>query len=297
MDIMLLLEDIKKTYGPTVALHDLDLRINAGEIHGLIGPNGAGKTTTMRIIMGLVDPDYGTATWKGAGLDADLRRSFGYMPEERGLYQRQPVRDQLVYFARLYGLSRASAIRDIESLAESLDFRQLLSRTLGSLSLGNQQKIQLASALLGEPPLLVLDEPFSGLDPSMVERLVALLRLRAGHGTAILFSSHQLSLVEGICDEVSVVAQGSVVAAGPVASLTTPDPTHCYVQVLSGSDLMGSAVRVIQTLPNGALLLEGPEDRLAELVGDLAKSGRLLGYERFGVSLEQRFSVLMEEMQ
>ena len=294
---MLQLENIAKSYAGNVALRDVTLRIGKGEIHGFIGPNGAGKTTTMRIIMGLVDSDSGSARWSGRPLDASLRRTFGYMPEERGLYQRQRVVDQLVYSAELHGHGRSSAVNSIDSLADSLDFRHLLNRTLGALSLGNQQKVQLATALLGEPPLLVLDEPFSGLDPSMVDRLVQLLRNRAAGGAAILFSSHQLSLVESACDAVTVVARGSILASGPVMSLTTPDPTRCYVQVLNKSAVLRSGVQILQTMPNGALLLDGPADQLAVLVSDLAKTGDLLDYERFGVALEQRFSQLIDEVQ
>lgn len=292
---MLELEDINKTYAGNVALCNVSLRIEPGEIHGFIGPNGAGKTTSMRIIMGLADPDSGRASWGGRPLNPGLRRTFGYMPEERGLYQRQRVLDQLVYFAQLRGFAKSSILNGINTLADRLDFRGLLSRTLGSLSLGNQQKVQLALALLGEPPVLVLDEPFSGLDPSMVDRLVQLLRERAEQGTAILFSSHQLSLVEGACDAVTVLARGRVAASGPVASLTTPDPTRCYVQVLHRNEVLRPGLEVLQTMPNGALLLDGPASLVAELVSDLAMQGHLLGYERFGVSLEQRFAEIVEE--
>jgi len=191
-----------------------------GQMFGFVGPNGAGKTTTMRIVMGVLEPDAGEVRWGGERLDFGVRRRFGYMPEERGLYPKMGVRSQLTYLASLHGVDapEASADRWIArlGLAERADDR------VEELSLGNQQRVQLAAALVHEPEVLVLDEPFSGLDPVGVDVLSGVLGDYAATGVPVVFSSHQLDLVERLCEAVAIIKDGRLVASGTVEDLRGP---------------------------------------------------------------------------
>jgi ABC-2 type transport system ATP-binding protein len=192
---------------------------------GFVGANGAGKTTTMRIIMGLLLPDAGTVSWHGAPLTTEQRRTFGYIPEERGLYPRQRVREQLVYFGSLHGMGTRAAGARADEILEVLGLAQRGGDKLEELSLGNQQRVQIAVALMHRPQALVLDEPFSGLDPEAVEALGGLIRSCAADGVPVLFSSHQLDLVEKICDRLAILAGGRIVAAGTTTELRAAQDT------------------------------------------------------------------------
>ena len=216
---MLSIEHLRKSYGERVALDDLSLRVPAGQVVGLLGPNGSGKTTAMRIIFGVIDADDGDVRCDGEPIDAARRKRFGYMPEERGLYPDMRVRDQLVYFARLAGLGRAGARARVEVLLERLGVADRATEEVQRLSLGNQQRVQLAAALVHEPEALVLDEPFSGLDPIAVAGLSEIAQETARDGRLVLFSSQQLDLVEGLCDSVAVIDHGRLVLAGRVDEL------------------------------------------------------------------------------
>jgi ABC-2 type transport system ATP-binding protein len=186
---------------------------------GFLGPNGAGKTTAMRAIFGLVEPDAGDLLWDERRIDFADRLRFGYMPEERGLYPRMPVGEQIAYFGRLHGLSAAAARSATSAWLERLGLADRAAAKLEELSHGNQQRAQLAAALVHEPELLVLDEPFAGLDPVAVRTLAEVLRGEARRGAAVLFSSHQLDLVEDVCEDVAIVDHGRVVANGAVDEL------------------------------------------------------------------------------
>ena len=217
---MLSLEGLTRHYGEVVALEDLGFEVHRGQLHGFVGPNGAGKTTTMRIVIGVVEPDAGTVLWDGAPVGADTRSDFGYMPEERGLYPKMRVANQLTYMAQLHGVAAQPARAAADAWIERLGLSDRADTRLEELSLGNQQRIQLGAALVHEPSLLVLDEPFSGLDPGGVDVLSAVLAERAAQGAAVVFSSHQLELVERVCDAVSIINHGRLVASGGVAELT-----------------------------------------------------------------------------
>src|SRR3712207_1952378 len=186
---------------------------------GFCGANGAGKTTTMRIAMGLARADAGEVRWRGRPLDEEARRRIGYMPEERGLYPKMRVGEQLTYFARLHGMDAAAAARAAEEWSGRLGLGERRRSRLEELSLGNQQRVQLAAALVSRPEVLVLDEPFSGLDPVGVDALAEALLEQVRGGVPVVFSSHQLDLVERLCDAVGILARGSMVAAGPVPEL------------------------------------------------------------------------------
>ena len=216
---MLELRDLTQHYGEVVALDGITFSVPRGRICGFLGPNGAGKTTAMRAVMGIVEPDTGTVRWDGRPITGAVRQRFGYMPEERGLYKTMAVREHLVYLSRLHGVARADAETGADRWVEQLGLGERAQSKVEELSLGNQQRVQLAAALVHDPELLVLDEPFSGLDPIGVDVMSDVLRKQAAEEVAVVFSSHQLDLVEDLCDEVVIVHRGRVVLAGEVAAL------------------------------------------------------------------------------
>ena len=218
-DRKLEVDAVSKRYGETVALREMTFDVGAGEIFGFVGSNGAGKTTTMRIMLGVLAADAGEVRWDGRPVTLETRSHIGYMPEERGLYPRMKVGEQLEYLARLHGLSRADAVRAARSWTERLGVDARIGDEVQKLSLGNQQRVQLAAALVHDPEILVLDEPFSGLDPVAVDVMSEVLKEKCADGVPVIFSSHQLELVERISDRVGIVRAGSMVASGTVAEL------------------------------------------------------------------------------
>jgi ABC-2 type transport system ATP-binding protein len=228
--VVLELQDLSKRYGDVVALDGCSFRVRPGELLGFLGPNGAGKTTAMRSVFDLVTPDAGRVTWKGAPIDDAARTRFGYMPEQRGLYPRMKIVDQLVYFGRLHGMDKDAAAASAGGWLERLGLSDRAGSRLEELSHGNQQRVQLAAALVHDPELLVLDEPFSGLDPIGVESMTAILSERAAAGAAVVFSSHQLDLVEDLCEDVVIINRGRIVLAGAVRALRSRSPKR-YLDV------------------------------------------------------------------
>jgi ABC-2 type transport system ATP-binding protein len=213
-----------KRFGSLSALDACSFIARPGRLTGFLGPNGAGKTTAMRTIFGLVELDSGAVRWRGAPINAELRLRFGYMPEERGLYPRMRVRDQLIYLGRLCGRTNSTVSRAVDTWLERLGLSSRAGERLDALSHGNQQRVQLIAALVNEPELLVLDEPFSGLDPLAMTSMSQMLAEVAAAGTTVLFSSHQLDLVEDICEDVVIINAGRVVRAGDLAELRAAVP-------------------------------------------------------------------------
>ncbi|SCG17265.1 ABC-2 type transport system ATP-binding protein [Micromonospora echinofusca] len=211
---VLRLDGVDRSFGDRRVLQNVSFDVAAGRMTGFVGGNGAGKTTTMRIILGVLAADAGEVTWRGAPLTREARRRFGYMPEERGLYPKMSVRDQIAYLGRLHGMTAAAAGRSTDALLERVGLAERGDDLLETLSLGNQQRAQIAAALVHDPEVLVLDEPFSGLDPLAVDTVVAVLRERAATGVPVLFSSHQLDVVERLCDDLVIIADGVIRAAG-----------------------------------------------------------------------------------
>ena len=216
---MLEITDLSKRYGSVVALDGATFSVRPGRLVGFLGPNGAGKTTTMRCIFGLARPDRGTVHWNGKPIDREARLRFGYMPEQRGLYPRMKVGEQLSYFAQQHGLSAGAAKAATARWLEGLGLADRIGSKLEALSHGNQQRVQLGAALVHDPELLVLDEPFSGLDPIGIATMTEILRERAAAGVGVVFSSHQLDLVEDVCEDVVIIARGRIVAHGPIDEL------------------------------------------------------------------------------
>jgi ABC-2 type transport system ATP-binding protein len=213
------IDHLTRRFGDLLALDALSFTVEPGQMFGFVGSNGAGKTTTMRIVMGVDDATSGQVRWQGEVLGSGRRDRFGYMPEERGLYPKTPSIRQLTYLARLHGIDRASAAATAEALLTRFGLGDRAGEPLEQLSLGNQQRVQLAAALIHDPVLLVLDEPFSGLDPVGVDALSEVLLERAAAGVPVVFSSHQLELVERLCDAVAIIDAGRLVAAGTVDEL------------------------------------------------------------------------------
>ena len=215
----LIASGIRQRFGERIVLDGVDLEVPPGRVIGLLGPNGAGKTTLMRILFGVIAPDAGTVTWDGRPADEGDRRSWGYMPQERGLYRDMRVIDLLVWFARLHGLDRTTARTNAEALLGELGLGERARDEVKELSGGMAQRVQLAAAMVHEPALLVLDEPFAGLDPVAIEFLSQVVREHVGAGRNLLFSSHQLDLVEDLCDTISLINRGRVVLQGDVREL------------------------------------------------------------------------------
>ncbi len=230
------IDHLSKSYGSLRALQDMTFSVRSGEIFGFVGSNGAGKTTTMRIALGVLAADSGEVRWDGRPLDLGFRRRVGYMPEERGLYPKMKVGEQLVYLARLHGMNSADATASMERWTERLGVDGRRGDEVQKLSLGNQQRVQLAAALVHDPEILVLDEPFSGLDPVAVDVMSGVLREQADAGVPVVFSSHQLDLVERLCDRVGIVREGTMVAQGSIEELRSTDRPQWEVMVRANGD-------------------------------------------------------------
>jgi ABC-2 type transport system ATP-binding protein len=221
---------VSQRFGDRVALDDVDLEVGPGRIVGLLGPNGAGKTTLMRVLFGVLPPDAGTIAWRDRAVTPDDRRSWGYMPQERGLYQNMRVLDHLVWLARLHGIDQRTAVDRATDLLQRLDLADRAGDTVRDLSGGMAQRVQLAASMVHRPDLLVLDEPFAGLDPGAVDFLTAVVLEHVGQGSHLVFSSHQLDLVEDICDEITLLHHGRVVLRGDLRRLRAASPDR-YLRV------------------------------------------------------------------
>jgi ABC-2 type transport system ATP-binding protein len=217
--VSLLISELHKRFGSTIALDGLGFEVPGGQVFGFLGANGAGKTTTMRIVLGVLEADTGIVTWRGADSRILPRSTWGYLPEERGLYPRMNVLDQLVYFASLYGVPPATARREANHWLARFRVPELAARRADELSKGNQQKIQLIAAILHDPQVLLMDEPFTGLDPVNVALLrEAFLELRDA-GKTLIFSTHQMETVEALCESIAIVDRGRMVVGGPVRDI------------------------------------------------------------------------------
>jgi ABC-2 type transport system ATP-binding protein len=212
----LIVDSITKRFGEVVALSDASFTVEPGRIFGLLGANGAGKTTSMRIVLDILRPDSGHVTWQGKPNIELPRRTWGYLPEERGLYPRMKVGEQLRFFAALYGVSDESARAEIDEWLERFRIPDYLDRKVEELSKGNQQKIQFIAAILHDPDVLIMDEPFTGLDPVNVRLLKeAFLEMR-DRGKTLIFSTHQMEQVEELCESIAIMDRGRVVVSGAV---------------------------------------------------------------------------------
>jgi ABC-2 type transport system ATP-binding protein len=255
--------DVRRRYGDVRALDGLSFAVPPGQVFGFLGPNGAGKTTAMRAVVGVVALDSGAVHWRGAPVDALARRTFGYMPEERGLYPGMIVLEQIEYLGRLYGMSAADARASARTWIARLGVAEKESAKIETLSQGNQQRVQLAAALVHEPALLVLDEPFAGLDPVGVDEMSAVLAERAAAGATVLFSSHQLDLVQDLCEAVAIIHRGRLVAQGSLESLRRGGEPRLAVRVAGDpegrwADALSSSAAVVGVMAGTVLLALSP---------------------------------------
>ncbi|HEX3590615.1 MAG TPA: ATP-binding cassette domain-containing protein [Pseudonocardiaceae bacterium] len=258
---------VSKRYGDVIALRDMTFDVRPGELFGFVGSNGAGKTTTMRIALGVLAADGGEVRFAGRPVTLDTRRHIGYMPEERGLYPRMEVAEQLVYVARLHGMSATAATRSVDSWLERLGVAARRDDEVLKLSLGNQQRVQLAAALVHNPSILVLDEPFSGLDPVAVDVMSQVLKEKCADGVPCVFSSHQLDLVERLCDRVGIVRGGHMVACGAIDDLRAGGADQLVVHAPHASEGWAGTIPGVTVVghESGRTILElapGGDDQL-----------------------------------
>ena len=223
---MLNVDHVRKDFGSVHAVSDVHFTIADGTTFGLLGPNGAGKTTTMRMILGILVPDGGSVSWNGAPIDDDSRRHFGYLPEERGIYGKMKVREQIAYFGKLHGLRDPDLSKRVDRWIDQLGLATYADRPCGELSKGNQQKVQVACAAVHAPQLLVLDEPFSGLDPVNADVLLGVLDDLRKSGTTLILSSHQMWQLEELCSRFCIIAGGANRVDGTLAELRSAWPTR-----------------------------------------------------------------------
>ena len=276
---MLEFDGLHKSFGANRVLEGVVFTVPPGAMFGFCGANGAGKTTTMRIAMGLVRPDAGEVRWAGHPLDADARRRIGYMPEERGLYPKMRVGEQVAYFARLHGLDGGAATKAAQEWVERLGLGERRGDAVEKLSLGNQQRVQLAAALVSRPEVLILDEPFSGLDPVGVDSLAEALLDQCRRGVPVVFSSHQLDLVERLCNSVGILARGRIVAAGTVEELRRREAGRLLRVVVPdalphwAADMAG--VRVVSEQAGDTLLELAPDTDDQAVLAAALRTGRV----------------------
>ncbi len=286
---------LRKRFGEVQALDGVSFEVRPGEVFGFLGANGAGKTTTMRIALGLLRADEGTVTLDGRPAREWPRRTWGYLPEERGLYMRMPVIDQLVYFASLYGMGRTKARLDALAWLTRFRIAEYADRRAETLSKGNQQKVQFIATILHDPDVLLMDEPFSGLDPVNVALLkAAFLELR-DRGKALLFSTHQLEQAEELCDSVAIIDRGRIVTSGTTRDVKR-STGHQVVRVATAGDGDGGWLADLPDVTvtrNGRdyteLLVGAGADPQAVLRAAIAHGGDVLRFEVADSSLEEVF--------
>ncbi len=233
---MLEVFNVSKSFGKLQAVSDLSFTAQPGAVFGLLGPNGAGKTTTIRIVLDIFEPDHGSVSWAGKRVDADIRHTFGYLPEERGLYPNMKVVEQLMFLAQVHGMPAGDARTRIAELAEEFALTENLKKKPAELSKGNQQKVQFIAAVVHRPPLLVLDEPFSGFDPINVEILKDAIRGLVKNGTAVLLSSHRMEQVEELTRDICIIDRSRAVVSGNLASIKRGWPDR-FIRMTALPDL------------------------------------------------------------
>jgi ABC-2 type transport system ATP-binding protein len=290
------LAGLRRTFGDLVALDGLSFSVPSGALFGFVGRNGAGKTTTMRIVCGLLAADEGSVSWGGGPIDARVRARIGYMPEERGLYPKMRARELLEYIGVLHGLPHAQARAAAGDWLGRLGLADRADSRIEQLSQGNQQRVQLAAALVHAPDLLVLDEPFAGLDPIVCDLLTDVLREQAARGVPVLFSSHQLELVEHICESVAIIDRGRLVACGAVDDMRAGGARRIRAQVHdAGGDWTAglAGVDVVERAADGVVLELGPGADSQDVLDAARRAGRVTRFTEEHPTLAELFRDLV----
>lgn len=297
---MLTLRNVSKQYGSVHALQNVSFDIPAGMITGFVGDNGAGKSTAMRAIMGLVEVDCGNINVDGREIDDKYRRGVGYMPEEQGMYPEMTVEDQLIFFARIEGQSRSEARKKVADFLERLGLTDRAKNKISELSLGNRQRVQLISVLLGQRRALILDEPFSGLDPIAVDYMESEIRRYAKLGLPILFSSHQLEIVERICDRVVLISDGVIKAEGNTSTLLSdqvdraeiwlrPNTPAKTIPGLENIEILEDEIEI------GRFVISLANEPMEALRGRINLIDDVVGWKPLRPSLAQTYRILVND--
>jgi ABC-2 type transport system ATP-binding protein len=301
---MLAISALTKRFADVVALDDASFNVKKGEVFGFLGANGAGKTTTMRILLGLLKADSGTVTWEDKPAISWPRKTWGYMPEDRGLYLRMPVLDQLVFFATLYGVPRRKATADAKDWLARFRISDYADRKAETLSKGNQQKVQYIATVLHDPDVLLMDEPFSGLDPVNASLLKSAFLEMRDAGKTIIFSTHQLDQAEELCDSVAIIDHGRIITAGPTREVKR-SVGHQVVRIATSADRLAGDRngRWLHELPNVQVIREGNDftelrvdagtDPQQILQAAMRGHGEVLHFEVADPSLEDVFVQLV----
>jgi ABC-2 type transport system ATP-binding protein len=288
----LLLENVTKQFGDFTAVDDLTLSVGEGTMYGFLGANGAGKTTTFRMILGLLNANKGRITWNGKPITYATSPEIGYLPEERGLYPKMKVEDQLVFLAQLRGMGKTEAKRELRKWLDRFEVPHYVNKKVEELSKGNQQKIQVIASLLHKPQLLILDEPFSGLDPVNVEMLKAAILDFRNDGATIVFSSHRMDHVEELCEQLSIVHKGKQIVSGSLRDVKRSSSKQ-NVRIHSDYDLsqleLISGVTSVHKTVEGAVYQIESEQVANELLTRALKSGPIRHFEIEEPSLQDIF--------
>jgi len=285
------LAGVTKAYEQKIAVRDLSMTIEAGQMFGLLGPNGAGKTSSIRMMMGITLPDSGAVRLFDQPFTRQSLERVGYLPEERGLYKKMLVLDQLVFFGELHGLSRGEAQRRATQWAERLEIADSLSKKTEELSKGMQQKIQFIGTLLHDPGLIVMDEPFSGLDPVNAALMEKTLLDLKEEGRAILFSTHRMDQVEKLCDTICLVNNGEAVLSGRMREIKSRYERNRVIVEFEGSDafLQSAEIAEARKFPGHAEIRLKPHGDAQKLLLDAASQARIYRFELVEPSLEEIF--------
>lgn len=289
---MIQLTNLNKTFGQNIAVSNMNMTLTEGKVMGLIGQNGAGKTTTFRMLLNFIKPTSGTITWNGQPITQNDKQRIGFLPEERGLYQKRTVEEQILYFAELHGMKRSDARIALKDWMKRLDVVGKVSDKVQSLSKGNAQKIQMIASLIFEPSLLILDEPFSGLDPVNTSLMMdEIIRLR-DNGAMIIFSSHDMNNVTKISDDLTMLKRGKIVLQGPVQNIREQfGRTRVYVESSTSSAALKAIDGVVSVTPHGVgydLILS--EEEAGHRVFDLVtKNGYIPAFSQQPPTLDDIF--------
>ena len=291
MEVLVELEHVSKAYEEKVAVHDLTLKIEAGSMFGLLGPNGAGKTSTIRMMIGITRPDSGAVTLFGKPFSTAALQRVGYLPEERGLYRKMKILEQLVFLAELRGLGAVEATRRAKQWCEKLQIADVMNKKTEELSKGMQQKIQFISTLLHDPELIIMDEPFSGLDPVNAVLLQDTLVELKKQGNAVLFSTHRMDQVEKLCDNICLINKGEAVLAGGMREIKSRYERNQVIVQYQGPDgfLTHPAIESYKTYADRVEIRLKPHADAQDLLRTAAATSTITRFELAEPSLEEIF--------